>query len=340
MTHDSTKRRWTVAGLTSMAIGAVAIVAGLAAPASAHEGKEPVEIPDTSNKSCATLADDYGIEADWIESKIEAADLPDAGQSATFDLTPEDDSDDAFVTIDMRMQLKYFDWESTVGIDAIYVKGGSQGSYFYSYQPELASYHEDNEGEIIGDGAEETSDIGLGTPPWKIAGKNQISHVTFCWDDEGGEEPPPPTPCPEGQVAVQGGMTGGGDHTPPSEPEGCEPPPEPCPEGQVSAQGGMTDGGDESPPSSECEEPTEPSTPPTEPPPSSSTTVDVNPGVSTTVVNPDTPESTTTTLAITPASDTLPKTGSNSTTLLLLGGLALLAAGGAAVAANKWLRSS
>jgi LPXTG-motif cell wall-anchored protein len=323
MTHDSSKRRWTVAGLTSMAIGAVAIVAGLAAPAAAHEGKEPVEIPDTSSKSCAELAEEYGIDADWTESKIEAADLPDEGQSATFDLTPEDDSDDAFVTIDMRMQLKYFDWESTVGIDAVYVKGGSQGSYFYSYQPELASYHEDNEGEIIGDGAEETSDVGLGTPPWKIEGKNQISHVTFCWDDESTPTTAPPTTAPpttECPDLTAAPLTArGGDHgTPPS----TAPP-------------------STAPPSTEppdCEVP--PTTAPPTTAPETTTTVDVNPGVSTTVVNPDTPESTTTTLAITPASDTLPKTGSNSTTLLLLGGLALLAAGGAAVAANKWLRSS
>lgn len=322
MTHDSMKRRWTVAGLTSMAIGAVAVVAGLAAPAAAHEGKEPVEIPETSNLSCADLADEFGIEADWIESKIEAGSLPGEGESATFDLTPDDEGDDAFVTIDMRMELKYFDWESTVGIDAIYVKGGSMGSYFYSYQPELASYHEDNEGEIIGEGAEATSDVGLGTPPWKVEGKNQISHVTFCWDGETTATTAPPTTapptteCPDLTVAPLGAMTGGGHDTPPS----SEAPPT-----------------SEAPP--DCDD-----TPPTTAPPtteSPSTTVDINPGSSTTVLgNSDTPESTTTTLAVTPASDTLPNTGSNATRLLLLGGLALLAAGGAAVAGNRWLRGT
>jgi LPXTG-motif cell wall-anchored protein len=181
MTHDSTRRRWTIAGLASMAIGAAAVVAGLAAPAAAHEGKEPYPI---DKASCAELADHFEIDADWTESRIEAGDLPGQGESATFDLTPDDATDDASVTIEMNLELKNFDWSSTVGIDAVYVKGGSMGSYFYGYQPEVAGYNEDNPGTVVGEGAESMGDVDLGTPPYGKPGKNPIKKILFCWDDE------------------------------------------------------------------------------------------------------------------------------------------------------------
>ena len=128
----------------------------------------------------------FGIDADWTEFKIEAGDLPDEGSSQTYDLTPDDDSDDATVTITMVMQGKAFDWTSTVGIDAVYVKGGSAGSYFYGYQPDV-----NQNGEISGPGEEATSGVDHGTPPWHQEGKNLISHVTFCYDEE--HKPPTPT---------------------------------------------------------------------------------------------------------------------------------------------------
>jgi LPXTG-motif cell wall-anchored protein len=369
MTHDSTKRRWTVAGLTSMAIGAVAIVAGLATPAAAHEGKEPADVPETSSQSCADLAEMFGIEGvQWTESKIEAESLPAEDESATYELvagelTPGYEGDGPSVTIDMNVELKNFDWSSTVGIDAVYVKGGTMGSYFYGYQPEVAGYNEDDAGTVVGDGAESTGDVDLGTPPYGQAGKNQISHVTFCWDPDGGEEPCPddqepslqsrttdeggdtqpttppeceePTepPCPDGEVSVSG-MNGDGGHTQPTTPPECEEPTEPpCPDGEVSVSGMNGEGGQTQPTTpAECE-PGGP--PPTEPPPDT-------PDSSTTTVadNPVAPASTTTTVWDEPADDPLPNTGSNSTTMLLLGGLALVAAGGAAVAGNKWLRGA
>jgi LPXTG-motif cell wall-anchored protein len=190
MTHDSTRRRWTIAGLASMAIGAAAVVAGLAAPAAAHEGKEPAEVPETNSLSCADLAEKFGIEGvEWTESKIEAANLPGEGESETYELvagdrTPGYEGDGPSVTIDMNMELKNFDWSSTVGIDAVYVKGGSMGSYFYGYQPEVAGYNEDNPGTVVGEGAESMGDVDLGTPPYGKPGKNPIKKILFCWDDE------------------------------------------------------------------------------------------------------------------------------------------------------------
>jgi LPXTG-motif cell wall-anchored protein len=174
-----TPRKRGVVGLTSLLAGAGVLVAAVAGPAAAHEGKEPVPIDETSNLSCAELAELLGIAADWTEFKIEAGDLPDEGSSQTYDLTPDDDGDDATVTITMVIQTKAFDWTSTVGIDAVYVKGGSAGSYFYGYQPDV-----NQNGEIVGPGEEATSGVDHGTPPWHQEGKNLISHVTFCFDDE------------------------------------------------------------------------------------------------------------------------------------------------------------
>jgi LPXTG-motif cell wall-anchored protein len=316
MTHDSTRRRWTAAGLVSMAVGSVGVVAGLALPAAAHEGKEPHEIDEPSDLSCAELADLLEIDAEWTGFKIEAGDLPAEGESQTYDVTPDDDGDDAEVTIEMLMELKNFNWSSTIGIDAVYVKGGSEGSYFYGYQPDVAGYNSGQGGEIVGPGEEATEDVDLGTPPWRVEGRNEISHVTFCYDGEGGSttstsstsstvpETPPSSECPEADLET-GGMPGD-ETTPPSEPE--------------------------TPPSTGCETPT--TTPPTTAP---STTASIEPDVSTTVAG-DT--GSTTTLAVTPQSDTLPNTGSNTTTPLIVGGLALLVVGGGLVAGNKYLRRS
>jgi LPXTG-motif cell wall-anchored protein len=237
--------------------------------------------------------------------------------------TPDDDSDDATVTIDMVMELKNFNWSSNVGIDAIYVKGGSEGSYFYGYQPDVS-----HEGQVVGPGEEATEDIDLGTPPWKVEGKNQISHVTFCWDDEQGPTtsssstssttstsmPTPTTACPGAPVDLQEGETGGmpDDETSPS----SEPEP--------------TTSSSEPDTPDECETTT--TAPPTTAP---STTVSIEPDVSTTVLD----SGPTTTLPITPQSNSLPDTGSN-TTPLILGGIALLAIGGGLIAGNKWLRKA
>jgi LPXTG-motif cell wall-anchored protein len=301
MKHDSTRRRQTIVGLACMTIGSVAIVGGLAAPAGAHEGKEPVPIPETNNLTCAELAEKFGITADWTESKIEAADLPGEGESQTYTIsdrgTPGDDSDDATVTIDMVMELKNFNWSSNVGIDAIYVKGGSAGSYFYGYQPDV-----NEEGDIVGDGEEAMSDIDLGTPPWKEAGKNQISHVTFCWDDE---------PAP----------TTSSSTTEPTETTECP---------DVVLQSNSYDDKDDEHPTTtkpdECETTTTSDTTPEE------TTSSIDLGSTTTLLS-----SATTTTPVSLQSE-LPETGSNSTLPMILGGLGLLALGGGLVAGNKWLR--
>ena len=56
----------------------------------------------------------------------------------------------------------YLTWESTLGIDAVFVKGGPIGGNLYNYDPE------------------DTADSGLSTP----AAANGISHIEFCYDYE------------------------------------------------------------------------------------------------------------------------------------------------------------
>lgn len=318
MTHESRSRRRVAAGLASMTIGAVAIVAGLAMPASAHEGKEPAEVPENNSLSCADLAEKFGIDADWTESKIESGALPGEGESETYDLTPGDTSDDATVTITMNIELKNFDWESTVGIDAVYVKGGQEGSYFYGYQPEVAGYNEPGAGTVVGEGAEATSDVDLGTPPYpnrdEYRTKNQISHITFCWDGEGG--------------------------TTTSNPSDTTRPSGDCPESPADGQSGMPEGDDDTPPPSDCDTaPTSSPTtaPDTTEPPQDTPTTPVDSDSPTTVGDVAAPgDSTTTTWEDTPEGS-LPNTG-NNTTPLVVGGLALLTLGGVLVAGNKLLR--
>jgi len=179
-----TSRTRGVVGLTSLLAGAGLLVA-LAAPAGAHRGKEPHPVGETS---CPELEVALEIDAGWTVVDIGAGDLPDEGSSQTYVLsdrgTPDDDSDDATVTITVVTAAKVFDWTSNIGIDAILVTGGSEGSYFYGYQPDVSK-----EGAVVGDGAEATSDVDLGTPPYGQPGKNPIKSISFCFDDE--HKPPP-----------------------------------------------------------------------------------------------------------------------------------------------------
>ena len=55
-----------------------------------------------------------------------------------------------------------FDWSSTLGIDAVFVKGGNIGGNLYVYSPE------------------DTGDGGLSTP----AAGPEVSHIEFCYDYE------------------------------------------------------------------------------------------------------------------------------------------------------------
>jgi len=69
-----------------------------------------------------------------------------------------------------------FDWSSTFGVDAVFVKSGSHGHNLYRYDPP----------------AESTGDTDLESPD--VEPQQQISHISFCWDGEVVQSPPPSTP--------------------------------------------------------------------------------------------------------------------------------------------------
>ncbi len=104
----------------------------------------------SDNRTCSELA---GPGQTWIELKVD----PNADgtyTSADGRLT---------VTISNTTDDKSFDWESNIGVDAVYVKAGSGGSYLYRYDPP----------------AEQRQDDGLSSPGDT---GNGISHISFCYD--------------------------------------------------------------------------------------------------------------------------------------------------------------
>lgn len=137
-------RRLAVGGAVLTALMTVALVASSLAGAAKVQ---PVFLPGASNtgKDCV---DNQGTQS-WTQLKID----PNA-DGVYSDGTLQ-------VTISNTQNDKTFDWSSNIGVDAVIVKGGSDGSYLYRYDPPT----------------EETSDTGLTTP-----GTNAISHISVCYD--------------------------------------------------------------------------------------------------------------------------------------------------------------
>ncbi len=157
-----------------------AIVAGVlvAAAVTSAAKVDPILLPGASNqgKDCS---DNQGAGQTWTQLQIEG------NASRTYTSGP------LTVTLNFTTADKVFDWSSNIGIDAVIVKGGADGSYMYKYDPP----------------AEETSDTGLQT-----AGLKDISHINFCYD----VDPPAQT----GTLAVvkhvdnaNGGTASAGDWT-------------------------------------------------------------------------------------------------------------------------------
>lgn len=86
------------------------------------------------------------------------------------------------VTISGTTDDKTFNWSSTVGVDAVFVKAGSAGSYLYRYDDPTSGV----------DPGEQTGDTGLTSPG--AGATNQISHISICYDRETAPPPPPPPP--------------------------------------------------------------------------------------------------------------------------------------------------
>ena len=139
-----------------------------------------VFIEGASNKTCSELDTNGAPGASWSELKFDSGDLPTVGDSAT--------KSDSYVSVTLsRTGADTWSWESSKGIDAVFVKSGASGSNLYVYDPPT----------------EATSGSGLTVP-----GQNGTSHVSFCYDEE--TPPPPVDVCPnlEGnQATVPEGYT-------------------------------------------------------------------------------------------------------------------------------------
>jgi uncharacterized repeat protein (TIGR01451 family) len=145
MGQVGTVGRWAAGALT---VGAVLVFALVASSLAGAAKVQPELIAGASNqgKECA---DNVGSGQTWTQLKID----PNAdGIYSDGTLT---------VTISNTQDDKTFDWSSNIGVDAVIVKGGSDGTYLYRYDPP----------------SEQTSDSGLTTP-----GQNAISHLHFCYD--------------------------------------------------------------------------------------------------------------------------------------------------------------
>src|SRR5918995_4069215 len=126
MDERANLRRRAVAGLISMAIGAVCLIGASQGGAGASSTQQSttttpaVEVDE--NATCADLAPEG---ASWIELKVEPV-----GDGTFTDGT-------LTVTIDVRNtdDGPVFDWTSNIGVDAVFVKGGP-GGLLYVYDPE------------------------------------------------------------------------------------------------------------------------------------------------------------------------------------------------------------
>ena len=139
-----TKRRLGILcaglGMAGTALG----FSGGAASAAVGPDVEPVPISGASNNTCTEFAVSHGGGQTWLEVKFD----------------PPNDGTQSGITIVRNGNT--FDWTSTIGIDAVYVKSGSEGSNLYVYA-------------ATADSAESFGDDGL-------TSIQAISHISFCYD--------------------------------------------------------------------------------------------------------------------------------------------------------------
>lgn len=154
--------RWSRV-LMAIAAGS-ALVLSLFALTSRTLASDVVPTPvNSGNPTCSDFAPEG---ATWTQFKLEGADLADGTYTdGVLSVTI-----DNFVGSDAGTPGS-FDWSSNVGVDAVFVKAGTDKHNLYVYDPEA------------------TSDTGLG--PQAGTG-NGISHISFCYD--AGESTPTPTP--------------------------------------------------------------------------------------------------------------------------------------------------
>ncbi|MGH9230629.1 MAG: LPXTG cell wall anchor domain-containing protein [Acidimicrobiales bacterium] len=155
--NQPSRRRHALVGLASMVAGAVILVAAPLGNAGATAQQQPT--PSTSvvdgNPTCGDLVP---AGTSWIELKVEPVEdgtFTEGMLTVTVDVS---DTPDGPVV----------DWTSNIGVDAVFVKGGPNGT-LYLYDPP----------------AESTGDTGLHAPVNPNNGKFfGLSHLSFCYDED------------------------------------------------------------------------------------------------------------------------------------------------------------
>jgi hypothetical protein len=129
--------------------------------------------------------------ASWTEFKLEGNDLANGTHS------------DGTLTVTIsNFANNQFDWESNIGVDAVFVKAGNDMHNLYEYDPEA------------------TEDTGLTA---QDGSGNGISHISFCYDADPPPSEAPPSEAPPSEPA---------ESTPASE----APPSEPVEESEAPAE--------------------------------------------------------------------------------------------------------
>lgn len=131
------------------------------------------------NPKCSSIDDWYGHGQTWAGAKI--------------DDEPEDGSYDfgngRIVTIsNWDPQSRSFDWTSTFGVDAVFIKAG-QGNGGYNTLYVYASHA--------------TSPESYGGTGLESLGPRGVSHVDFCWDPDVPPQSPSPSPSPSPSGSVE-----------------------------------------------------------------------------------------------------------------------------------------
>lgn len=148
---------WLVVAGILAAMGLLSLVIGVRTSLGASVA--PILVPGAGNQSCQQLADTYSPGSTWIEVKADPNPIGPGPHGPYTDGTLS-------VTITNASEAG-FDWSSNIGVDAVFVKTGSDGHNLYLYDTFGAP------------NTESLGDTGLLAP-----GTNAISHIAFCYDLE------------------------------------------------------------------------------------------------------------------------------------------------------------
>jgi len=177
---DNTLMRRRVAAGVAVVAGAIGIVAAMPASATTDD---PEKID--GNPTCAELAPE-GVE--WTEYKADPV-VAGTDGDGTLEVTITLGDDDGGPT---------FDWTSNIGVDAVFVKGGSGGN-LYTYD-------------------EHTGGSGLHAPENSSRTYAGLSHISFCYDADGTTPSTPTTTPPDVTITPNTTVPGTDTTTPGTDP--------------------------------------------------------------------------------------------------------------------------